>query len=192
MALNSNANIELIIEALIELKPSDKEGALKALTERGILPKGLADKLVVKPTKVVSLFASAAACKAATESEIDIPPCFKGSSKSGKITVKDLQALQQFAGAAAKGPLISPAALTFANDNGLDIEWIKGTGPNGKILKKDVLDARPIDVQLKELTINKKKAPPAKKKAPPTKKAKTPVVEADSSSSSESSSEDSD
>ena len=37
----------------------------------------------------------------------------------------------------------SPSAQQFARDNGIDISKIKGSGADGKVLLKDVKDAKP-------------------------------------------------
>lgn len=73
-------------------------------------------------------------------------------------TAEAAEAPKAVAPAAAAGDsIVSPAARKLAADNGLDIEAIKGTGKDGRILKEDVLRA-----------IDEAKAAPAKAPAEPT------------------------
>lgn len=51
---------------------------------------------------------------------------------------------QQAAGSPPSGRVVaSPLARKIAADRGLDLASIKGTGPGGRIIEKDVLEARP-------------------------------------------------
>jgi len=108
------------------------------LSAKGYLPKKLTE---VPKVKKVSRFASKAAEDFAEAKGITVPDGFKGSAANDKISVKDLKGL-------AEGPKTvkvnaSPSAQQFARDNGIDISKVKGSGAEGKVLLKDVKDAKP-------------------------------------------------
>ena len=134
----SAQTLSLIIDELLKAKPADRDAAIDLLAAKGYLPK----KLTEKPKeKKVSRFASKAAEDFAEAKGIVVPEGFKGTAANDKISVKDLKGL-------AEGPKpikvnASPSAQQFARDNGIDITKIKGSGADGKVLLKDVKDAKP-------------------------------------------------
>tara|TARA_B100000035_G_scaffold315290_1_gene334976 strand:+ start:71 stop:583 length:513 start_codon:yes stop_codon:yes gene_type:complete len=100
------------------------------LAEKELLPK----KLIPKDSKGASKFASKQAEELATKS--NIIPDGEGSGKDGKFTLTDIKKLMEKP--TKEKLLISPTALTFANDNGINIAEVTGTGKDGRILLKDV------------------------------------------------------
>ena len=134
----SAQTLSLIIDELLKAKPTDRDAAINLLATKGYLPK----KMTEKPKeKKVSRFASKAAEDFADAKGLTVPDGFKGTAANDKISVKDLKQL-------AEGPKTakvnaSPSAQQFARDNGIDISKIKGSGAEGKVLLKDVKDAKP-------------------------------------------------
>ena len=134
----SAQTLSLIIDELVKAKPATIATAIDLLSAKGYLPK----KLTEKPKeKKVSRFASKAAEDFAEAKGITVPEGFKGTAANDKISVKDLKQL-------AEGPKTakvnaSPSAQQFARDNGIDISTITGSGAEGKVLLKDVKDAKP-------------------------------------------------
>lgn len=127
-----------IIDELVKANPVDRDAAITLLSAKGYLPKKLTE---VPKVKKVSRFASKAAEDFAEAKGITVPDGFKGSAANDKISVKDLKGL-------AEGPKTvkvnaSPSAQQFARDNGIDISKVKGSGAEGKVLLKDVKDAKP-------------------------------------------------
>ena len=95
-------------------------------------PKNMIPK--VKEEKPESRFASQAAQDAADATMLDFSDC-QGTSKNGKITVKDVK---DFAASKVKKVNASPAAVTYAKDHGLNLEEVTATGKDGKITIQDV------------------------------------------------------
>ena len=127
-----------IIDELVKAKPVDRDAAITLLSAKGYLPKKLTE---VPKVKKVSLFASKAAEDFAEAKGLTVPDGFKGTAANDKISVKDLKQL-------AEGPKTakvnaSPSAQQFARDNGIDISKVKGSGAEGKVLLKDVKEAKP-------------------------------------------------
>ncbi len=48
--------------------------------------------------------------------------------------------------------LSTPVARALANKNGIDINQVVGTGPNGRVLKQDILDFNPKNQENKQIT----------------------------------------
>jgi len=48
-------------------------------------------------------------------------------------------------GAKRSGPIASPSARRVAKERGVELARLKGTGPGGRIIKRDVLDAAPAE-----------------------------------------------
>ena len=134
----SAQTLSFIIDELVKAKPLDRDAAVTLLSAKGYLPK----KLMEAPkTKKVSRFASKAAEDFAEAKSLVIPDGFKGTAANDKISVKDLKQL-------AEGPKktkvnASPSAQQVCRDNGIDISKVVASGPEGKILLKDVKDLKP-------------------------------------------------
>ena len=127
----SSLQLSQIIDHLTENKYS-RACALKLLEKEGLLPKNMIPK--VKEEKPESRFASQAAQDAADATMLDFSDC-QGTSKNGKITVKDVK---DFAASKVKKVNASPAAVTYAKDHGLNLEEVTATGKDGKITIQDV------------------------------------------------------
>lgn len=127
----SSAILSQIIDELLLAKPGNREGALKHLAEKGLLPKKL---LEVPKEKKVTIFASKAAEDFAEAKGIVVPEDFKGTAAKDKVSVKDLKKLSE---PVKKVVNASPSAQQFCRDNGIDIDTITGTGTDGKVLLKD-------------------------------------------------------
>ena len=134
----SAQTLSLIIDELLKAKPADRDAAIALLSAKGYLPKKLTEKPKEKKT---SRFASKAAEDFADAKGIVVPDGFKGTAANDKISVKDLKSLAE--GPKAAKVNASPSAQQFARDNGIDISKIKGSGTDGKVLLKDVKDAKP-------------------------------------------------
>ena len=134
----SAQTLSMIIDELVKAKPLDRDAAITLLSAKGYLPKKLTEAPKVKK---VSRFASKAAEDFAEAKGITVPDEFKGSAANDKISVKDLKGLAE--GPKEKKVNASPSAQQFARDNGIDISKIKGSGAEGKVLLKDVKDAKP-------------------------------------------------
>jgi pyruvate/2-oxoglutarate dehydrogenase complex dihydrolipoamide acyltransferase (E2) component len=122
----------LQLSQIIDLLSNDRVGSLKLLEKEGLLPKNMIPK--VKEEKPVSRFASQAAQDSADATMLDFSDC-KGTSKNGKITVKDVK---DFSASKVKKISASPAAATYAKDHGIDLEEVPATGKDGKITIQDV------------------------------------------------------
>ncbi len=134
----SAQTLSLIIDELVKAKPIDRDAAITLLSAKGYLPKKLTEAPKVKK---VSRFASKAAEDFAEAKGITVPDGFKGTAANDKISVKDLKGLAE--GPKEKKVNASPSAQQFARDNGIDISKIKGSGAEGKVLLKDVKEAKP-------------------------------------------------
>lgn len=126
----SAQTLATILETLSVKFKFDKDAAIDHLATRELLPK----KLLPKAPKQVNGFASKKAEEVAAEH--GIVPDGPGSGKDGKWTVKDVQS--KMTAPAATKLLVSPNALSLANEHQLDLAGRKGTGKDGRILVKDV------------------------------------------------------
>ena len=68
-------------------------------------------------------------------------PASKEEKKDAEPAKKSVEAESAPAAEAADEPLLSPAAKKIAEENGLDINKIKGTGKGGRVTKEDVMNA---------------------------------------------------
>jgi len=126
----SAQTLTTIIETLSTKYSFDKDAAIDHLAARELLPK----KLLPKVPRQVNGFASKKAEEVATEHGIVIDG--PGSGKDGKWTLKDVQS--KMTAPATTKLLVSPNALSLANEHKLDLAGRKGTGKDGRILVKDV------------------------------------------------------
>ncbi|TNE52603.1 MAG: biotin/lipoyl-binding protein [Sphingomonadales bacterium] len=101
--------------------------------------------------------ATPSARKLAEEAGVDLAS-ISGTGPDGKITKGDVEAVAGSAPAGSPTPtpapssapaasgdriIASPLAKRIAEQKGLDLSTIKGSGPNGRIVKADVADAQP-------------------------------------------------
>lgn len=128
----SSATLSQIIDLLTENK-LDRDQAIKRLATDGLLPKNMVPK--VKVEKTPSRFASQAAQDAADATMLVFPITIVGSSKAGKITLKDVK---DFAASKVKKINASPAGATYATDHGINLAEVTATGKEGKITIVDV------------------------------------------------------
>lgn len=110
------------------------------------------------PKKIVTNRAiSPEALKLAEAEGVDIEP-IAGSGRNGRITYQDVvQALRPEPVQSFKGPVAltaetraifaSPLAQRLAAQHGIDLSGVTGTGPRGRISKKDVLALVPAPVE---------------------------------------------
>ena len=135
----SAATLAKIIKELVKKHPDhDYASAVIHLGAKGYLPKKLTQTPKVKKT---TRFASKAAGDyAEAHPEIVIPEDFKGTAKHGLISVSDLKTYTAPKKAKTN---ISHTARNFADDNGLDISKVTGTGVDGRILLKDIQALKP-------------------------------------------------
>jgi len=126
----SAQTLTTILVTLSEKYGFDNSAAIDHLAARELLPK----KLLPKVSKQVTGFASKKAEEVA--SEHGVVPDGPGSGKDGKWTLKDVQS--KLVSPTATKLLVSPNALSLANEHKLDLAGRKGTGKDGRILVKDV------------------------------------------------------
>lgn len=126
----SAQTLQQILDNVCKIHKLDEKEVLSMLAEKELLPK----KLIPKDSKGASKFASKQAEELATKS--NIIPDGEGSGKDGKFTLTDIKKLMEKP--TKEKLLISPTALAFANDNGINIAEVTGTGKDGRILLKDV------------------------------------------------------
>jgi pyruvate/2-oxoglutarate dehydrogenase complex dihydrolipoamide acyltransferase (E2) component len=126
----SAAKLELILKTVCSENDLLLKNVLKQLNEKDLLP----GKMKTKDSKDSSIFASKKAEEFATLAKLN--PTGEGSGKFGKFTLSDIKKIVEQPSDAKL--LVSPTALKFANEQGLIISDITGTGQNGRILLKDV------------------------------------------------------
>lgn len=126
----SAQTLQQIISTLCKTHELEEKAVLNLLAEKELLPK----KMIPKDSKGASKFASKQAEELATKS--NIIPDGEGSGKDGKFTLTDIKKLMEKP--TKEKLLISPTALAFANENGINIADVTGTGKDGRVLLKDV------------------------------------------------------
>jgi len=126
-----------IIDLMLKSPPADRDSAIKLLAAKSLLPKKMTEPPKVKK---VSIFASKVAEDFAECKGIKIPEGFKGTAAHDRISVKDLKNLDS---PKKEKTNASPSAQQFARDNGINIDNVKGSGADGKVLLKDVKDLKP-------------------------------------------------
>lgn len=122
-----------IIDVLAMEYNFDKSAAIDCLSKTDLLPK----KLLVpakEPKKGNGKFASKQAYDLAVEHHLNMSG--EGSGKDGKWTIKDVKSMM--ASPVIAKLLISPNALSLANENNISVSDLTGTGKDGRILIKDV------------------------------------------------------
>jgi pyruvate dehydrogenase E2 component (dihydrolipoamide acetyltransferase) len=82
----------------------------------------------------------------ATENDIDLSHV-KGSGKEGRVTKADVLAASDAdkpkSAEAGDRVIASPIARKIADERGLDLSSIKGSGPGGRIIERDLAGAKP-------------------------------------------------
>jgi pyruvate/2-oxoglutarate dehydrogenase complex dihydrolipoamide acyltransferase (E2) component len=126
----SAAKLELILKTVCSENNLLLKNVLNQLNEKDLLP----GKMKTKESKDSSIFASKKAEEYATLAKLN--PTGEGSGKFGKFTLSDIKKIVEQP--SDDKLLVSPTALKFANEQGLIISDITGTGQNGRILLKDV------------------------------------------------------
>ena len=129
----SAQTLATILENLSVKYQFDKDDAIGHLATLELLPKKLLPKAPKAPKQVTG-FASKKAEEVAAEH--GIVPDGPGSGKDGKWTIKDVQS--KMTAPVATKLMVSPNALSLANEHKLDLAGRKGTGKDGRILVKDV------------------------------------------------------
>lgn len=132
MATSANT-LSQIISTLCTEYDLDEKQVLKQLATKDLLPAKLIKKTEQK--KSPSLYASKQAEELATQANL-VVEFGKGSGKDGKHTLTDIkQALEV---PTTKKINISPTALNFANENGINVVNFTGSGKDGRIILKDL------------------------------------------------------
>jgi pyruvate dehydrogenase E2 component (dihydrolipoamide acetyltransferase) len=95
-----------------------------------------------KPDETLDLRSSPAARRLAGELRLDLEDVARVKETPGPITERDVRAAQERLAAPA-GPEIAatPLARRMAEEEGLDLSQIEGTGPGGRVTEADVLRA---------------------------------------------------
>ena len=68
-------------------------------------------------------------------------PAAKAESAPADKTAEQAQSAASYGSESADEPMLSPAARKIAEENGLSVNEIKGTGKGGRVTKEDVLNA---------------------------------------------------
>ena len=131
MATSANT-LSTIISTLCYEYDLDEKQVLKHLTTKDLLPAKLIKK---NEPKNEPMFSSKKAEELATHANI-VFEFGNGSGKNGKHTLSDVK--KAIETPTTKKFLISPTALNYANDKGIVVTEIKGSGKDGRILLKDL------------------------------------------------------
>jgi pyruvate/2-oxoglutarate dehydrogenase complex dihydrolipoamide acyltransferase (E2) component len=118
--------LAIIISALSKEFNFDNDKAIEFLATQGVLPKKLLPNNNVYASKKAEEFATTH----------NIIPSGKGTGKYDAWTIADLKKL--VVKPVKFKLLISPNALTLANEKGVTIAGRTGTGKDGRIILKDV------------------------------------------------------
>lgn len=135
-------------------EPEDKAAAPKPAAE----PAKAAEK-PKKPASTNTTY-SPSVVKLASEKGVDLKEVV-GTGSGGRITKKDVLAYAEKAKAASApaatsagkapanedGGRFSPAVVKLANERGIDLNQVQGTGSHGRITRQDVLNFQPGAVQ---------------------------------------------
>lgn len=117
----------------------------KPSIEAPVLSEKIETVSVYKPA--ARIFITPIARKVAKENNLDYST-LKGSGPLGRIVKADILKLLKDAGeivetveSGSSRIRITPLARKIAEDNGIDVSKVKGTGPEGRIVKEDILAA---------------------------------------------------
>ena len=107
------------------------------------IPVAVAEAVPAKPVSLAKVLATPAAKRLARDKGIDLGQV-RGSGEEGMVTREDLlRFLEERPGPAVTAPervKASPRARRLAQEKGVDLSWVQGTGPQGRITEKDLLD----------------------------------------------------
>lgn len=107
------------------------------------IPVTLAEAVPVKPVSGAKVLATPAAKRLARDKGIDLAQV-RGSGEGGMVTREDLiRFLEEKPALAVMAPQrvkASPRARRLAQERGVDLSQVPGTGPQGRITEKDLLD----------------------------------------------------
>jgi pyruvate dehydrogenase E2 component (dihydrolipoamide acetyltransferase) len=92
----------------------------------------------------------------------------KSQDSANESSTQDLSGDEDADNTDADGRILaSPLAKKIAEDKGIDLRKVSGSGDNGRIVKKDVEDYKPSEKPAKEKTAETKKEQPKKEEAAP-------------------------
>jgi len=92
----------------------------------------------------------------------------KSQDSASESSTQDLSGDEDADNTDADGRILaSPLAKKIAEDKGIDLRKVSGSGDNGRIVKKDVEDYKPSEKPAKEKTAETKKEQPKKEEAAP-------------------------
>jgi len=138
---------QLVPEGAV-LKPGDVVGCILAVGEE--VPQALLDRVAAQDAQVPGAGSQSAA---ATEEATLAPGEPRPGLEAGTTSASP---------AAPSGPLrISPIARRLADENGIDISTLSGSGPDGRIVERDIQNA------IEARTATPASKPPASAAAPP-------------------------
>ena len=145
-------------KAVVEFESTEAGVLHKLLVIEGdVVPVGQAVALVGAVGEEVSLDAEVASPDSPPsdeiELEVDKPPLALDSSSSNVPAQEPPSSLQEVRA--------SPIARRLAAERGVELSQVKGTGPGGRITKKDVLSAEPSQAPTDEPTISSDASSPA-------------------------------
>jgi len=107
------------------------------------IPVAIAEAASVKPVSEAKVLATPAAKRVARDMGIDLAQV-RGSGEGGMVTREDLlRFLEEKPAPAVTAPervKASPRARRLAQEKGVDISQVRGTGPQGRITERDLLD----------------------------------------------------
>jgi pyruvate dehydrogenase E2 component (dihydrolipoamide acetyltransferase) len=107
------------------------------------IPVAIAEAAPVKPVSEAKVLATPAAKRLARDKGIDLAQV-RGSGEGGMVTREDLlRFLEEKPAPAVTAPervKASPRARRLAQEKGVDISQVRGTGPQGRITERDLLD----------------------------------------------------
>jgi pyruvate/2-oxoglutarate dehydrogenase complex dihydrolipoamide acyltransferase (E2) component len=131
----SAQTLSTILELTMTLTREGKsnEAIMKTLAERELLPA----KLLPKKSAKTSMFASRQAEEAASKGGLTDLEEGGGSGREGRYTLADVN--KKLESPKKKKPTsISPSALQLANEKGISIASVRGSGKDGRIVLKDI------------------------------------------------------
>ena len=111
----------------------------KATVEMEAEASGLLRRIVVSQGNTVPVGQVIAYIGAADEALPDVPSTEAPAAKPKEGSSPSAPAPPKTAKEAAGGPKVSPVARRIADEQGIDVAQVQGTGPGGRITKEDVL-----------------------------------------------------
>lgn len=144
----ATVELEAVVDGVLEaiLVPADQAVAVGSVLARIRTGAAPAETVSTIPAPVASSEtpgrASPVAQRLAQEHQIDLNRV-QGTGPNGRILREDVEALIQAgmpltASAAPPRPLTAPAVRKLARDHGIDLNYVRGTGSEGRIRREDV------------------------------------------------------